>query len=63
MFGYSVYFHLYDNTAAVEHSGFNPEPLYDLQATARDEDMAEFMLTLWTNFAKFGYSFLMNTFF
>ena len=52
-----MYFHLYDNTEAVQHSGFNPEPLFDIQATQNDENMADFMITLWTNFVKFGYMY------
>ena len=47
-------FDLYDNDVAYNHSMANGRNITDFEATATDGAVAEFMMTLWTNFAKFG---------
>ena len=48
MFGWPF---LWENPAALEHSQFT----IDAQNyTQRDRDYSQFVISLWTNFAKFG---------
>ena len=50
-----------ENAAAYNHSKFNPQPGYDYERTETDRKMADFMSTLWTNFAKYGWFLWKNT--
>ena len=50
----SPMFELYDNDAAYNHSLRVPRNRTDFERTPTDGAVAEFMMTLWTNFAKFG---------
>lgn len=50
LFGYPL---LEDNREALAHSQFPESVLAGYRFTQRDKDYSEFLITLWTNFAKF----------
>ena len=55
-FGWPL-FYLYDNEVAYNHSMINQRNSSDFERTSTDGAVADFMMTLWTNFAKFGQVF------
>ena len=52
LFGYPF---LEDNPEALQHSGWPPAFVRSLNFTQNDKDYSDFLLTLWTNFAKYRY--------
>lgn len=53
-FGWPL-FDLEDNEEAYSHAQINLRNGTEVEATPTDGTVSEFMMTLWTNFAKFGY--------